>query len=433
MKAIFRSLVVSVLIWEAKRVLARYEPAVIAITGSVGKSSTKDALFTLLKEHLYVRKSQKSFNSEFGVPLTVLGLPSGWDNPARWLVNLLQGAWLAWGPQRAYPEWLILEIGGDAPGDVRKLCAWLSVDVTVLTRFPDIPVHVEFFESPEELIAEDRNLVRALVDDGLLVVNHDDERTRSEIVRTGQRRLSYGLSERADVNASDIEVSYDERGMPRGMNFTLSVGGRSVPVRVLGVLGEQPLYAVLAGSAVALELGVPLEQIPELLLLHEPPRGRMRLIAGVKGTLIIDDSYNSSPVALEKALETLHGLPVSGRRIAVLGDMLELGEYTRACHEEAGTHAARVVDLLLTVGVRSKDLARAARDAGMEAGKVIECADSHQAGATLKELIAEGDNILVKGSQSGIRTERVVKALMQDPARAPELLVRQEPEWLAKA
>ncbi|NBD73549.1 hypothetical protein GVX82_00725 [Patescibacteria group bacterium] len=433
MKHLLKTLIIGLLTWEARRVLARYQPKLIAVTGSVGKTSTKDAIFTCLKDHVHVRKTEKSFNSDVGVPLTILGVPNAWHDPLGWLRNAVRGARLAFGPRRPYPAWLVLEIGGDKPGDVRHLCRWLTPDVVVLTRFPDIPVHVEFFASPEDLIAEDRNLVRALADDGVLIVNEDDPRTRQELTRGTQRKVSYGCGAGAEVRAQEVRVAQDATGQPSGMRFTLSAHGETVEVEVPGVVGEASIYALLAGAAVALEVGVPLSTLAQAFADHEAPRGRMRLIAGARGELIIDDSYNSSPVALAAALDTLASLPAAGRRIAVLGDMLELGGYARACHEEAGRHAGRVLDLLLTVGVRSKDLARAAREVGMEAGAVIECADSYQAGATLTELAREGDVILVKGSQSGIRTERVVKALMAEPARAGELLVRQEPEWLAKA
>ncbi|MFA7315355.1 MAG: Mur ligase family protein [Candidatus Paceibacterota bacterium] len=142
-KIIAKTLVVQIITWQAKMILRRYKPKIIAITGSVGKTSTKDAIFTVLSKFKSVRKSEKSFNSEIGLPLTILGLPNGWNNMYLWLENIARGFWLLM-KRHEYPEWLVLEVGAGKPGDITSVAKWLAPDIVVVTRFPDKPVHVEF-------------------------------------------------------------------------------------------------------------------------------------------------------------------------------------------------------------------------------------------------------------------------------------------------
>jgi len=176
MKKIFKKIIIQILIWESRLVLARYHPKIIAITGSVGKTSTKDAIFTVLSKFKIVRKSEKSFNSEIGLPLTILGLPNGWSNFLTWFENILRGFYLIIKKQ-PYPDYLVLEVGLGKPGDIIKnITPWLKPDIVVITSFPDKPVHIEFFESVDEIIKEKSALAYAIKPDGILVLNHDDEK-----------------------------------------------------------------------------------------------------------------------------------------------------------------------------------------------------------------------------------------------------------------
>jgi len=173
MKASFRLIVTVILIAEASLLLRRHKPRIIAVSGSVGKTTTKDAIFAAIKNNVYARKSDKSFNSEIGVPLTVLGLPNAWNNPFFWFRNLVEGFFLACF-SRSYPEVLILETGIDRPGDMEKLAHWLKPDIVVLTRLPEVPVHVEYFPSPTAVIDEKMKIVQALQPDGVFIYNSDD-------------------------------------------------------------------------------------------------------------------------------------------------------------------------------------------------------------------------------------------------------------------
>jgi UDP-N-acetylmuramoyl-tripeptide--D-alanyl-D-alanine ligase len=430
MKNQFKRVVTAVLTFEAKALLKRHKPRIIAITGSVGKTSTKDAIFTALTPFVHLRKSDKSFNSELGIPLTVLGLPNAWGNPLGWLANIIRGALTVLG-RSSYPDWLILEVGADRPGDISRAMEWITPDVSVLTRLPDVPVHVEYFKSPEQVIEEKLELAKGLKPSGILVANQDDPAMRGLKERFSAARLvTYGEEGDADIFASHYEVLY-EAGKPVGISFRVDIEGSSLPVRLSGAIGKQFMYPALAALAVASSLGFNALKSIEALAAHEPSRGRMRLLDGIKNTIIIDDTYNSSPVAVHEALKALHSLKIAGRKIAVLGDMLELGHYSVGEHKQVGQMAAKHADVLVTVGLRARGIAEGALSSGFPENNIHQFDTSKEAGSFLQNFIAEDDAVLVKGSQ-GIRTERVIEEIMANPDRKAELLVRQEEEWKVK-
>ncbi|MEK7148634.1 MAG: UDP-N-acetylmuramoyl-tripeptide--D-alanyl-D-alanine ligase [Patescibacteria group bacterium] len=429
-KTLLRNIVTKILEAEAKLVLRKYNPKIIAVTGTVGKTSTKDAIFAVVGEALVASKSMKSFNSEIGLPLTILNCENAWLNPLLWFKNILKGLILIL-TRVHYPKWLVLEIGADKPGDIAHATLLVVPDVAVITRFGDVPVHVEFFKSPEELFDEEANIVKALRSTGVLIVNADDERVLALREKTKAKSLTYGLKAGAMFRASNIQTAY-EGHMPVGTTFKLEYDGNVFPVAMHGVLGVQPVYSALAAIATGVYLKLNVVDIIGRLSLHMSPPGRMRVLSGIKGSSIIDDSYNASPVAAEAALEALKSIKTKGKRIAVLGDMLELGKFTIDEHKKIGKLAGSFVDLLLAVGPRAKYIVEGALDADMSEKNIIEFDDSRLAGKYLEGIIGAGDIVLMKGSQ-GIRMERAVEEIMAEPERASEFLVRQEEEWKAKA
>lgn len=428
-KEYLKKVVVSIITFEAKMLLRRTHPQIIAVTGSVGKTSIKDAIYEVFKQKMYVRKSEKSFNSEIGVPLSVLGLPNGWNSPFRWLKNIIDGALIAFHPGE-YPKLLVLEMGVDRPGDMDKLTAWIRPDVVVLTRLPSVPVHVEFFNSPEEVIAEKRKLVSALKPDGVLVYNQDDERAVEIAQSIFQRSIGYSRYSLSPFTASADRVVY-ENGQAVGFEFVLSHLDTAVVMRVQGSLGVQHAYNYAAAAAAGSVFSIDVQSVSQALSSYVPPPGRMRLIRGLKDTLIIDDSYNSSPTATERSLATLGELKGVKRRIVVMGDMMELGQFSIREHERIGTLMPQIVDILITIGVRARGFSKGAIEAGMDQKNIFEFDDALRAGRELQTFIQSGDVILVKGSQS-IRAERIVEELMAEPERAEELLVRQDPLWKSR-
>lgn len=430
---VIKAIVIAILTWEARLVLWRYRPKVIAITGSMGKTTTKDAVYAALAGSLHVRKSEKSFNSELGVPLTILGLENAWKNPLQWGINIMRGLWLIIRKLK-YPEWLVVEVGADRPGDIRRLAKWLRPDIAVITGVPEVPVHVEFFRSPDELAREKRALAEHLRPGGTLVLNGDDARMTALCAEFRHAMRTYGLARSHDFSASHLSTGYEKK-VPTGVRFKMNHEGVAIAVSIQGALGMPRVYAALAAFAVAKAVGIDGASVAEALRLSEPPPGRMRIIRGANGSTVIDDTYNSSPAAAFAALDTLKEVkvPEGGRRIAILGDMLELGKYSADAHRQLGARAADAADLLLTIGFRSRAVAEGALDAGLPESLIrqYEHSESRRAGQELREELREGDVVLVKGSQA-MRMERAVEELMADPEQAADLLVRQEPEWLLK-
>ena len=429
MKNIFKKIIFSVITLEAQLVLQKYKPQIVAVTGNVGKTSTKDAVYAVMSKAFYVRKSEKSFNSDIGVPLTILGCNTAWNNPFKWLQNIWHGLGLIVFTKK-YPEWLVLEVGADRPGDIKKIAAWLKPNVVVITKFAEIPVHIEYFKSKAEVVAEKGNLVDALKHDGILILNSDDVDAFAFKSKFANRVITYGQLGDAEIRANNYSVYYrEETNEPYGINFKVEHGGSSLPVKIIGTLGSNNIYASLAAISVGVGLGLNLVESTKNLLNYIPPKGRMNLIKGINGSTIIDDTYNSSPVATTSALNTLKDLTIkAGRKIAVLGDMMELGKYTVDAHKEMGILASRFCNVLVTVGLRSRVLAESAIDSGLAEDSVLQFDNSLEAGKYLKNIIQKGDIVLVKGSQS-TRMEKVVKEIMAETARAEELLVRQDLEW----
>ncbi len=429
-KTWLKKLIVAGLMLETKLVVRRYRPRLVGITGNVGKTTTKDLIACVLRERYALRASEKSYNSELGLPLTVLGLPNAWSSFWGWLTNLVRGAWLALGPRQVYPSVLILEVGLDRPGDIKRVAELVKFDVVVLTRLPATPVHVEFFTSVEELVREKLLLVSAVKPEGVVVLNGDDEAQTTIQSLTPAKRRRYGFGEGADYRVGEPVLIWSE-DRPPAMRAELRAGDELAPLTVPGLVAREQWLLVAAAAAVAGAFHVPLAEVVGELKHYVGPPGRLKLLPGVKNSLIIDDSYNSSPAALEAALEALRSLPTNRRRIAVIGDMLELGEFTAAAHEAAGAHAARVCDIIIGVGLRAKFLLEAAAARRVKPENLHHFEDALAAGKWLQNEIQSGDVILVKGSQS-VRLERTVEEIMAEPDRKAELLVRQDKEWLKK-
>lgn len=432
MKEILKKIVIFCLTLEAKIVLKRHRPKIVAITGSVGKTSTKDAAAAALSAFRSVRQSYKSFNSDLGIPLTILDLPNGWNNPFVWTKNIFLGLWTALF-SREYPEWLILEVGAEKPGDVERPARWIKPDVVILTRLSKVPVHVEFFASPEEVWREKRFLVEALKPQGLLVYNQDDEDVVS-MARMCQRRTGFGVDNQADVKLRQGSILYEKSDIytrPKGMALEIGYRDMSFPATIKETIGDGQIYPVLAAFALATSLGFDPASVSKALSGYEAPRGRMRIISGIKNSIIIDDTYNSSPVALNRSLNTLEKIEVRGKKIAILGDMKELGDFSETEHKIAGEYAAKFADILLLVGQEARFFVEGALMGGMHESKILQFESSREAGKKAEHIIEEGDVVLVKGSQS-VRMEKAVEEIMLEPNKKERLLVRQESEWRSR-
>ena len=426
--------------WCVRKTLERDKPKVLVIAGSVGKTSARYAL-SLAMSHSkndseMFRASQKNYNNELGVPLSVFACDMPGRSVLKWLKLTYSATSHALGWRRLDFKWLILEIAADHPGDLGYLLDMLKPSMAIMTSMG--AEHTEFFGSEEAAIEEERSVLRALPEDGEALLNADDVATWESRSLTKAEVIGYGKSEEATVRIRSLEIVYDfSHPESSGLDVEFEILRNHVKtIRLSGVFGEPHAYAVAAAITVLLSLDHGLEVAMDYIQAnYSGMPGRTRLIPGIKRTMLLDDSYNAQPQAMASAIRDLVRFPVTaeGRRIAVLGDMLELGDLTQAEHEKIGKQVAESgVDILVTCGKIGRAIGESASVAGMSADKIYMFDASPEAGLFLQqEIIKPGDAILIKGSQ-GIRMEKITKELMADPLRASELLVRQSEEWLAR-
>ncbi len=416
----------------ARAYLWRFKPQIIGITGNVGKTSTKEAIGAVVSRAKKVRVGGGNLNNEVGLPFNVISgsVDEYYEKGGSLIFGIKSFFKAIFGLLSSdYPEILVLEYGADKPGDIKKLTRKYRPHVSVVTAVGEVPVHVEFFSGPEELAREKRKLVEVLDPTDFAVLNFDDLTVLEMKDKTKAKVLTYGFGEGAMIQASNLNVRMDEHGFPVGLGLKIRQGESFVPVRIDGSLGKSQGYAAAAAAAVGLVFGMNLVQISEALSEYKGPKGRLKILKGIKNSVIIDDTYNASPASTHLAIETIAGL--SGpRKIAVLGDMLELGRYTIEAHEQAGNFLKNDFDILVTVGSRAKFIAESAANQ-MPMENIHKFETSDEAKAKVKELIKEGDLILVKGSQ-GMRMEKIVEEIMAEPQNKKELLVRQSKKWLSK-
>ena len=429
---LFGNLILKIL---AKLTLLRHKPYVIGITGSVGKTSAKSAIFTVLDKagNKRVHMAGGNLNNETGLPLAILG---NYEKSA----GLLEGMFIGVGviikavlnlispwSGKSYPEVLILEYGADKPGDINKLLKIARPDVSVITAVGNMPVHVEFYDGPEEVAKEKADLVKGIKKGGAVVLNGDDPMVSEMEEGSDSEIIKFGFSEGLDVKVSSFK-NHSEPDRPKGLSFKLETKDHSVPVKIDGVFGKSQAYAAVIAASVGLTEGINLVKIAEALAFYDGEKGRTRLIPGIKNSLILDDTYNSSPASATAALEILEDIEAP-RKIAVLGDMLELGKYTIEAHRKLGKQVSGIVEILITVGPKSAFIVEGAKENGFPDEDIKSFDTSNEAKGAVQDIIEEGDLVLVKASQ-GIRTEKIVEEIMREPEKAKELLVRQYGKWL---
>ena len=419
MKKILRSLIASFLAVLARAIIQKYRPIIVMITGSVGKTSTKDAVAAALGEHYYLRASEKSYNSEFGVPLTIIGAKNPWENGVAWLRVIQEALSLVLLPSH-YPNLLVLEVGADSPGDLARILSIATPDAVVVTMLPEVPVHVEAYASPQAVRDEEFQPAYALAAGSPLIISADDGHSRKMAKRLSVNVIRVGYSPEADMRIQ--EPIFTKKGMTAALHYC----GKNHTVVAANALGRTQLYAPAMALALATTLHLSVAEALTGLKKYAPPPGRARILEGKHGSTLIDDSYNASPAAVEEILGALELVPGS-RRIVAIGDMLELGRYSMQEHERIGALVAAHADMIVTVGHRSEALRAAAIRTGIEESHALGFATAQEAGHALQELVTEGDVVLVKGSQS-MRMERIVEMLLKNPEDS-HLLVRQDKEW----
>jgi UDP-N-acetylmuramoyl-tripeptide--D-alanyl-D-alanine ligase len=428
-KHFFRSLITNILLFCAKRVIAREQPVIIVVTGSAGKTSTKDAIFHVLTQKLSVRKSIKSYNSELGIPLTILGYETGWSDPLAWL-KILFGSIrhaLFGSPDNSYPRHIILEADTRTPGDLSALATWLKADYLVITSFGDHPAHLERFASYDDLKKEQLSLVGCVRKEGTILVSECAQVLLPDIRKRTQCPIkTFGFSDHATLSLSHFE--HDVMSETYGIRVRATLQGMSLPLVIPHALGHGYAYALGGACLLAhiLELNV-IELLP-FLESYVPTPGRMHVLAGIKRTAVIDDTYNASPDSMILAVHTLRDLKTSARRIVVLGGMKEVGTDSKSIHTEIGRSLAPWADSVIGVGEEARAYIEGALLGGLHESRLHHFDDAYEAGIFLQQVLKPRDTVLIKGAQA-YRMERVVKEVMSDPASASVMLVRQESEW----
>ncbi len=334
-------------------ILKKYQPKIIGITGSVGKTSSKEAIFTILNLHYQVRKNEKNYNNEIGLPLTIIGAESGESSIIKWLGVFIKALGVLIFPVK-YPEILILEMGADRPGDIKYLTDFIKCNVAVLTDISES--HLEYFKTIDNVIKEKWTLVKSLKSNGLAILNIDNQKilkSKNQEKNSNLRFLTFGFSEGADLKALEVIYNYnDNKKEIYGLSFKLNYKGTIIPIRLRNILAKHNIYATLTAIAVGIEFKLNLVEIATSLEKFSMPTGRMNLIEGIKNTSIIDDTYNASITSTISALEVLKEIQAP-RKIAVLGDMLELGLETESGHKSVGKKFLEIKDgIFFAVGER---------------------------------------------------------------------------------
>ncbi|MBU0727463.1 UDP-N-acetylmuramoyl-tripeptide--D-alanyl-D-alanine ligase [Patescibacteria group bacterium] len=416
MKRIFKFIIGSILASKAKQYLKKHRTQVIAVTGSIGKTSTKEAIYQVLKNKFNVYRSQKSFNTPIGLSLAVLQEEeSGFSSPKVWFQILRR----TFSNGKTVYEKMILEMGADSRGDIKKLTRIAPPNISIITNIAPVHLAEGQFKDISDIAREKSNLIKCLSKKETAILNYDDELIRK--MNTSAEKITYGTGFDLDFQIKEV------RATAKHISFTVMHNGQSEKF-IIPVIGKFQVYVFMPAIAVGVKLGMTLKQCAKALESFQLPPGRMNPIDGINKSTIIDSSYNSSPVTAGKALELLNELK-SDRKIAALGTMNELGDINKEAHIELGKKAAKVANILIAVGPEAATIKQGAIEVGMSDDKIFTFLDSEEAGHFIKDQISAKDLILVKGSQNRVRMEKFVKVIMEYPEKASSLLCRQGEAW----
>lgn len=413
MKQLARSLVVSILGWQTRRLQKKHGFKTIAVAGSIGKTSTKFAIAQLLSAQYRVRWQEGNYNDLVSVPLVYFGqaLPSLF-NPFAWLAVFVRCEIQLHKP---YPyDVVVVEVGTDGPGQIAAFKRYLHVDIAVLTAIT--PEHMEYFKDIDDVAKEELSVVQYSKS---LLLNTDF--VAHEYRSLVPEAVTYATTSDAEYLAQNIRFNSE------GVTFDVHKEGEKLVSVTHSSISTAQLSSLLAAIVVAETCGMGEQAIVAGLGTITPVSGRLQVLAGSKQSRIIDDTYNSSPEAAQAALETLYRIDAP-QKIALLGAMNELGDYSRDAHIALGRLCdASQIDELITLGPDANEyLAPAAEAKGC---KVTRCTTPTEAGEYVASVLKPGALVLAKGSQNKVYAEEAVKLLLADPADAQKL-VRQSPEWL---
>ncbi len=389
---------------------------VVAVVGSIGKTSTKFAIAKVLQEKYRVQFQEGNYNDPVTVPLVFFGLsePSLF-NPFAWLKTLMQIRKLVKTPYLY--DVVVVELGTDGPGQMSEFAQYIDTDITVVSAIT--PEHMEFFASLDEVAIEELSVADFSHE---LIVNSDltDAKYLEELKNKVDK---YGRGPEADYVLGDISFEYDTA------RFSIVHQAKTFVSEEIKAVSVAELYSAAAAAIVGKKVGLSTSQISSGIKKLVPVSGRMQRLQGINNSLIIDESYNASPVAVKAALDSLYELKAP-QKIAILGNMNQLGDTSQAAHIEVGEYCEpNQLDLIVTIGPdANKYLAPSAEKKGC----VVKTFNNpYEAGSYVKSNLKEGAIVLAKGSQNGVFVEEAIKQFLANP-HDQELLVRQSNEWLKK-
>ncbi len=416
MKKFAKKIVVSILAGQVRRLRAKNKFKVIVVGGSIGKTSTKMSLATVLGQQYRVRFQDGNYNDLVSVPLVFFGLTMpGLTNPFAWLRTFWRIEADLHKPHQF--DYVVLELGTDGPGQIEQFKQYSHADLGVLTAIA--PEHMEFF-ADLDAVAKEELTIASLCD--RLVVNKD---LCAETYLRQLPSVPVTYSTRAVADYQMANLTYREDGY----EFDVLKQAKLLLHGTHEAIAETQLYSICAAVAIADLCGMEPDIIDRGIHAIHPVSGRMQSLRGIHNSLILDDTYNASPIASKAALDTLYKRQAP-QKIAILGNMNELGAYSEPAHKEVGEHCdRRELDLVVTIGNdANRYLATAAEKKGC---KIKTFTSPYEAGEYLKQIVKPGALILAKGSQNGVFAEEAVKLLLADPMDASKL-VRQSASWLAK-
>lgn len=399
--------------------LARTRPKIIGITGSFGKTSTREAICEVLRTRWSVFKSQKGLNTEIGLLLAVLEQPSGFSSPAKWIKILAAAVLNAFFSKKC--DALILEYGADKPGDISHLVKIVKPGIAVITHISDTHQDKNQFKNIEDVFNEKKRLAEVLEKSNIAILNHNDkflQRLNGKL-----RAKIFWFNEKKGLYADNL------KNTPTGFSATIQMGSQKTDAR-FSVAGSYHIDIFLPAILCGILHGLTLQESVKALEKFRLPPGRMGIIEGKNGCTILDSSYNASPETMKEAINLLKDFP-GQKKIAVIGNMNELGERNREEHIKIADYLdSNWLDELVAIGELAHIIATECLKKGFSKAKIKILWNSEQAGNyLLSKNLKKGDVILFKGSQNRVRLERAVKMLMAHPEQAKKLLCRQEPIW----
>jgi UDP-N-acetylmuramoyl-tripeptide--D-alanyl-D-alanine ligase len=388
-----------------KLAILRYNPFIIAITGNTGKTSTKEAVFLILKEKFpNIRKTRENFNTDIGVPLSILGLNDAKRNIFGWIKNFsLISKTLIFG-KKNFPKYLVLELAADKPGEIEYFVKFLPISIGIVTAIGKNPVHLEFFPNRKSLINEKSWIVRGIKEGGDVILNDDDQDVSGMkyLAKKNTRVSTYGKNDGTQIQFKIDNFYSDKKTNNYITDIEFKSRDRTKLASFNNLLGDGYAYAMCAAVCCGLRMGIPIDEGVKILQkkFHSLP-GRMSVVSTQKKFTIIDDTYNASPLSYINALETIRVINTDNKeskKILILGDMSEIGKETNNIHKQIIEKALGVGNVLVLVGDSMHLALKNIKPNTKNLKQIYMEKNNTDAFKTLLKIAFKGDIVLVKGS-----------------------------------